>query len=379
MTDISLQSGFDDSGSHTILVADDLADNVMILKTFLHHHNYRTVTASNGQETLDALKEHSPHLILVDLNMPDMSGLEVIKKIRKDEAYDNVGIILLTASCNLEQLLKSFKAGADDYIQKPYHHIEMLARVQSVLKKHESNLKLIEVNKRLDEFNQDLEETVAKQVDELEKVNRLRRYFSPQVAEKFLNEEAAPFSNKRTEITVVFLDLRGFTHFAEQNDADVIMSTLSEFHSSVGPVIFQFNATLERFTGDGLMCFIGAPHAEEKHADKAVDMAKAMQEEVSKLVGGWQKKGYGLGLGIGISTGMASTGTIGFEKRLDYAAIGSVTNLSSRLCAMAEAGEVLVSEYTANNLKDKSQLVSKGKKSLKGFTDDVKVFSLKSQ
>jgi adenylate cyclase len=377
MANLSLETGFDDSGTHTILVADDLEDNVMILRTFLKHHNYKTISAYNGEDALKLIEEHRPDLVLVDLNMPGISGLDVIREIRGDDSLVNMGVILLTASADSDRLLQSFMVGADDFIQKPYHHIEMLARIQSVLKMYDAQIKLVEVNKRLDEFNADLEKTVANQVDELEKANRLRRYFSPQVAEKFLNEEATPFENKRIEISVVFLDLRGFTSFAERYEAEVVMATLSEFHSAVGPIIFEFNATLERFTGDGLMCFLGAPNPEKDHAEKAVEMAVSMQRKIALLTTKWQDAGYGLALGIGISTGLASTGTVGFEKRLDYAAIGSVTNLSARLCGKAEAGEILISDYTHKYLPEKNTFKSKGKISLKGFKDDLQVFSFK--
>ena len=376
MTDLSLETGFDDSGSHTVLVADDLRDNVIILESFLKHHNYKTIPAYSGRQTLTLVETHKPDLVLVDLNMPDINGLDVISKIRSKDAFANLGIILLTASDDLDRLLQSFKVGADDYIQKPYHHIEMLARIQSVLKMREAQIKLLQVNKRLDEFNRGLEEKVVKHVDELEKANRLRRYFSPQVAEKFINEEGAPFANKRNEVTVVFLDLRGFTEFAERYDPEIVMTTLSEFHSTVGPVIFEFNATLERFTGDGLMCFLGAPNPEARHASKAVEMAITMQKHMRGIVKKWQQSNYNLALGIGISTGMASTGTIGFEKRLDYAAIGTVTNLAARLCGKAAAGEILLSEYTKAQLEKCDKIQSKGHLPLKGFSEELQVYSI---
>ncbi|MCM8541395.1 MAG: response regulator [Lentisphaeraceae bacterium] len=373
----SLESEFDDDGLHTILVADDLEDNVMVLRAFLKHHNYKTLAAYSGKEAVAIAEAKKPDLILLDLNMPEMNGLDVLKVIRKNSDLNNTGIILLTASGNVDELLRSFSVGADDFIQKPYHHIEMLARIQSVLKMRDTQLKLIEANKRLDEFNQDLEITVAKQVDELEKVNRLRRYFSPQVAETFLNSSQAPFSNERKEVTVVFLDLRSFTSFAENNSPDTVMTTLSEFHSTVGPIIFKHNATLERFTGDGMMCFLGAPKPEPDHAQKAFEMAIEMQDTVRDLSRKWLDSNFGLGLGIGISTGMASTGTIGFEQRLDYAAIGSVTNLSARLCGKAEAGEILLCSESFKKLSAKNGLALKGNLNFKGFSKEIEVYSFK--
>lgn len=373
----SLESEFDDDGLHTILVADDLEDNVMVLRAFLKHHNYKTIAAYSGKEAIEKAEEHKPDLILLDLNMPELSGLDVLKAIRKNEALNNTGIILLTASGNVDELLRSFSVGADDFIQKPYHHIEMLARIQSVLKMRDTQLKLIDANKKLDEFNRDLEITVADQVDELEKVNRLRRFFSPQVAETFLNGASAPFSNERREVSVVFLDLRSFTSFAENHDPETVMTTLSEFHSTVGPIIFKHNATLERFTGDGMMCFLGAPYPEPDHAQKAFEMACEMLDTVKDLSKKWEEKKFGLGLGIGISTGMASTGTIGFEERLDYAAIGSVTNLSARLCGKAAGGEILICAEAFGKLNCKEKLTAKGAMALKGFSKDIEVYSYK--
>lgn len=373
----SLESEFDDDGLHTILVADDLEDNVMVLRAFLKHHNYKTIAAYSGKEAIEKAEEHKPDLILLDLNMPELSGLDVLKAIRKNEALNNTGIILLTASGNVDELLRSFSVGADDFIQKPYHHIEMLARIQSVLKMRDTQLKLIDANKKLDEFNRDLEITVADQVDELEKVNRLRRFFSPQVAETFLNGASAPFSNERREVSVVFLDLRSFTSFAENHDPETVMTTLSEFHSTVGPIIFKHNATLERFTGDGMMCFLGAPYPEPDHAQKAFEMACEMLDTVKELSKKWEEKKFGLGLGIGISTGMASTGTIGFEERLDYAAIGSVTNLSARLCGKAAGGEILICAEAFGKLNCKEKLTAKGAMVLKGFSKDIEVYSYK--
>jgi len=371
----SIADKFDDSGQHRVLVVDDLRDNVTILRAFLKHHNYTTFAAHSGKDAIEMVEKIHPDLILLDLNMPGMNGMEVLTHLRTLETLDKTGIILLTASGNVDELLEAFSIGADDFIQKPYHHIEMLARIQSVLKMRDTQMKLLEVNRRLDEFNQDLEVKVADQVLELEKVNRLRRFFSPQIAETFLAGDVAPFANIRQQISVVFLDLRNFTSFAEKQDPDTVMNVLSTFHSTVGPVIFKHNATLERFTGDGLMCFIGAPHAEPQHASIAFDMAKEMQQKVSGLSREWMEKGFDLQMGIGISSGEASTGTIGFEKRLDYAAIGSVTNLSARLCSVAEGGEILMSRDSYDDIGDKSSIEAKGKLELKGFSQKIEVFS----
>ena len=375
MAGTELNETFHDSGKHKVLIVDDIKDNARILSYFLKQHHYQTSVAHSGEEAIAIAEDLHPDLILLDLNMPQMNGIDVLKHLRARKDLNNTGVILLTASGNIKELLEAFSSGADDFIQKPYNHVEMLARVQAVLNMRDTQLKLIAANAKLDEFNRNLEKKVEEQVLELEKVNRLRRYFSPQIAETFLSGDGSSFVNERKVISVVFLDLRNFTSFAEKNSPDTVMEILSSFHATVGPIIFEYNATLERFTGDGLMCFLGAPNPEEEHAQKAFDMARKIQNAVHTLSNQWNKKGFALQVGIGISSGEASTGTIGFEERLDYAAIGSVTNMASRLCGLAKGGEILLSKDSYVLLKDKSSLKSQGEKNIKGFSSKIEIFS----
>jgi len=177
---------------------------------------------------------------------------------------------------------------------------------------------------------------VLELVSHVEKLGRLKRFFSPQLAELILAGGADdPLESHRRDITVVFLDLRGFTAFAEAAEPEEVMAALSEFHHAMGRRILEYQGTLERFTGDGLMVFFNDPLPIHQPASRAVEMAFVMQEDALKLAAHWKKKGYTLGLGIGISQGYATVGAIGFEGRIDYGAIGTVTNLASRLCDLA--------------------------------------------
>ena len=360
-----------------ILIVDDIQDNVLILKSMLTRFKVNATGCNSGDQALKLIEEERPDLILLDINMPGLSGFDVCTKIRETPEIQDIGIILLTASNNIEKTIEGFSIGADDYLTKPFHYMEMLARVHSVITMRSYQERLRMANEQLDQFNRNLEEIVEHQVNELESVNRLRRYFSPQLVETFMERSNMPFVNERKDITVIFLDLRNFTPFTETFSHEIVMETICEFHTTCGPIIFKYNATLERFTGDGLMCFLGAPEELSNHPDQAVQMAIELHEAMATLEQKWRDNLYGLELGIGVATGEASTGLIGFEGRWDYAAIGTATNLAARLCGKAAGGEILVSDSTYQLLKHEYPLEHIGPVELKGFKEATNVYSIK--
>lgn len=361
-----------------ILIVDDIQDNVLILKSMLKRFKVNATGCNSGDQALKLIHENKPHLILLDINMPGLSGFDVCTRIREDPEVQDIGIILLTASNNIEKTIEGFSLGADDYLTKPFHYMEMLARVHSVITMRSYQDRLRNANEQLDLFNKNLENIVEQQVNELESVNRLRRYFSPQLVKTFMERSNMPFVNERKNITVIFLDLRNFTPFTEIFSHEIVMETICDFHTTCGPIIFKYNATLERFTGDGLMCFLGAPEELETHPDQAVKMAIELNNSMKQLEQKWKDNLYGLELGIGVATGEASTGLIGFEGRWDYAAIGSATNLAARLCGNAKGGEILLSESTQELLTDDYPLEFIGPVQFKGFKEATNVYSIKS-
>jgi class 3 adenylate cyclase len=181
----------------------------------------------------------------------------------------------------------------------------------------------------------------------------------------------------RVEVTVVFLDLRGFTAFAETADPEEVMGVLRDYHAEMGRLILEHEGTLERFTGDGMMIFFNDPVPVPDAAERSIRMALAMRERVRQLDLGWRKRGYDLGVGIGIAQGYATIGAIGFEGRWDYGAIGTVTNLAARLCGEAKSTEILVSQRVAGAVEDRVPLEALGALTLKGFARPVSAFRVR--
>jgi class 3 adenylate cyclase len=211
----------------------------------------------------------------------------------------------------------------------------------------------------------------------VDRLGRLKRFFSPQLAEAIVTGGADdPLRTHRRDITVVFLDLRGFTAFSETAEPEEVMAVLREYHAEMGALIVAHEGTLERFTGDGMMIFFNDPVPVPDAAERAARMALAMRDRVQDMIGRWRKRGYELGLGVGIAQGYATIGAIGFEGRWDYGAIGTVTNLAARLCGEAGPGQILVSTRVAGAVEELAELREAGSLALKGFTRAVPAYEL---
>jgi class 3 adenylate cyclase len=283
---------------------------------------------------------------------------------------------MVTASGE-EQKVRAIEAGADDFIARPVNQPELLARIRSLLRVKEYHDTIQRQARELAEWSQTLEQRVQEQIAELERERRLRRFLSPQVAELVVAAgEAAHLASHRREITVVFCDLRGFTAFAETAEPEEVMGVLGDYHRAMGEIIFRFEGTLERFVGDGLMVFFNDPVPCPDPSERATAMAIAMRERAIDLSQGWRKRGYSLGFGAGISMGYATLGTIGFEGRLDYGAIGTVTNLASRLCSEAADGQVVIDQHLYAFVEELIQAESLGELQLKGFSRPTPAYNV---
>jgi adenylate cyclase len=352
-----------------ILIVDDEPFNLDLLEQELDEQNYTIERANDGAEALDKVPVFQPDLILLDYMMPKMNGLEVLRRLREDALYKRIPVILLTAKATQEDKVRGLDAGADDYVIKPFDSFELLARVRAMMR-------IKQMHDTLDEWNRSLTEKVKQQVDELQRVNRLKRYLSPQIAETILGEDENLFKSHRREITVVFLDLRGFTSFSDSAEPEEVMEVLRGYHAAMGKLIFDFDGTLERFAGDGIMIFFNDPIPCTDHTDKAVRMALAMQRKVEELRTEWLKRGYELDLGIGMAAGYATLGNIGFEGRMDYGAIGNVTNLAARLCSEAKARQILTNQRTLSKIENLVDYEPLEELQLKGVSRPVAAFNI---
>jgi len=281
-------------------------------------------------------------------------------------------VLMISALDEVNSVVRCIELGAEDYLPKPFDPVLLRARIGACLEKKRLRDQQRRHARELAELNRTLEQRVAEQVGQVERLGRLKRFFSPQLAELIVTGGAAdPLQTHRVEVTVAFLDLRGFTAFAETAEPEEVMGVLREYHAEMGRLILEHEGTLERFTGDGMMIFFNDPVPVPDAPERAIRMALAMRERVQQLDVGWRKRGYDLGLKIGIAQGYATIGAIGFEGRWDYGAIGTVTNLAARLCGEAKGGQILVSRRVASSAEALVDAEPVGALTLKGFARPV--------
>jgi adenylate cyclase len=365
------------SDAGTILVVDDIPQNIRLLEAHLVHRGYQVCTAGSGEEALQVLSERQPDLILLDIVMPGIDGFEVCRRVRADPATAFLPVVMITASGDTVKL-QAIEAGADDFLTKPFEKEEVLARVRSLLRIKRYHDTIERQSAELAAWNTELEARVEAQVDELERVGRLRRFLSPQLADLVVSSgDESLLETHRREITVVFCDLRGFTAFAERSEPEEVIAVLNEYHAALGDLIFRFDGTLQGFTGDGLVVFFNDPIPCPDPPQRAVQMSVAMRNRVQQLAEGWARRGQDLAFGVGIAQGYATLGRIGFEGRFDYAAVGSVVNLAARLCAEAKPWNVLVSQRVQSACEGIIVSELLGDLELRGFADPVRAYNVR--
>jgi len=367
-----------------ILIVDDNPENLDILQTRLARHGYEILTARDGEEALAKAREKCPDLILLDIMMPKLDGIEVCRRLKADPSLPFMPIIMVTARADSKDIVAGLEAGGDEYLTKPLDQAALVARVKSMLRIKQLHDTIQKQAARLErqavelsEWNRTLEQRVGDQLAELERVGRLKRFLSPQLAELIISsQDEGMLESHRREIIVVFCDLRGFTAFSETGEPEEVMGVLREYHEAMGGLIFRFEGTLERFAGDGLMVFFNDPVPCADPAVRGIKMAVAMRDRVGELSKEWRKRGYQLGFGVGIAQGYATLGKIGFEGRFDYAAIGTVTNLASRLCNEAQAAQILISQRIFGSVEEMVEAEPLGELSLKGFNRPITAYNV---
>ena len=352
-----------------ILLVDDNEANLDVAKVRLESQGYEVVTAGDGEEALVRVRETGPDLVLLDIMMPKLDGIEVTRRLKADASLPFTPIILVTAKADAKDVVAGLNAGGDDYLTKPFDHASLVARVRSMLRIKALHDTVEAQRAELKTLNANLENRVAEQVSEIERVNRLRRFLAPQLVEMIVTSGGEHvFQSHRREIVVLFCDLRGFTAFAETAEPEDVMAVLRSYHEALGPLVHRHEGTLMRFTGDGLMVFFNDPIPCPDPAARAVRLATDMRTAAATLTAEWRGRGHEIGFGIGIAQGYATLGRIGFNDQIDYTAMGTVTNLAARLCDAARDGQILVSQRVAASIGGVAILSLLGDVPLKGLT-----------
>src|ERR671930_1751762 len=368
----------DSDGAGKILVVDDVPENVRLLEAVLVPRGYEVVTANDGQAGLERFQTAEPDLILLDVMMPGLDGYAVCRSLRANDDTAVLPVIMVTSSIGPEKT-KAIEAGADDFIPKPFNHDELLTRVRSLLriKRYHDTIKAQAVE--LADLNHTLEQRVQAQVDELERVRRLRRFLSPQLADAVVSSgDETILRSHRRQVAMLFADLRGWSSFVDTVEPEELMRVLGEFHDVIGRLVKRFDATVGFLEGDGVQLFFNDPIEIPDFALQAVRMGCALREEMMELTPRWRKRGYDLDFGAGIALGYATCGEIGFEGRSDYAAIGAVTNLASRLADEATDGQILIAQRLYAEVEDDVEVEPAGEFTLKGFPRPITAFNVLS-
>src|SRR5438477_4967925 len=360
-----------------ILIVDDNETNRDILATRLATHGYELTQAADGEEALIAAREQLPDLILLDVMMPKLDGFEVCRRLKADASLPFTPIILVTAKADSKDIVIGLEAGADEYLTKPIDQLALVARVKSVLRLKQLHDQVRAQAADLAVWNRTLEQRVAQQLSEIERISRLKRFLSPAVAELILSSgDDKVLESHRRAITVVFCDLRGFTPFAETAEPEEVMAVLREYHASLGELIHKYEGTVERCAGDGVMILFNDPLPCPDPSLRAVKMSVEMRDQMSSVAVQWRKYGHELGFGVGVAHGYATLGRIGFEGRFDYSAIGTVVNLAARLCADAKDGQILVDSKVQAAIGESTGTEPAGELTLKGFHRPVRAFNV---
>jgi adenylate cyclase len=340
-----------------IVIADDDWLNRDLLVTHLTAAGCEVQSFGNGVDALKAIKETMPDLALLDNHMPEMTGLEVCQTIKSDEHTQFIPVVIVTAMDSEQDELKAIEAGADDFIPKPFNSVILLTRVRSLL--------------RIKHLHDELERrnVLLNQV--------LTRYVAQEIADTVLSdpERHLKLGGETREVTILFADLRDFTPFSASHSAPEVVDSLNLIFNELLEIIFEFKGTFDKFMGDAVMAFFGAPISGKDDLERALHTALEMQARFSRLIKETPSLSP-LGLGIGVDIGEVIVGNIGSERMMDYTVIGDTVNLARRLQEAARPGEVLISETTYKRVSN--VLVDPiGEKFLPGHPNPIVVYSLK--
>ncbi|GAB4526358.1 MAG: hypothetical protein OHK0046_43050 [Anaerolineae bacterium] len=339
-----------------VLAVDDNGDNLELISDIVSALGYEVIKAFDGPQALDAVQSSIPDLIILDVNMPGMSGFEVVARLKQDTTTAKIPVILLTALMDIDNKVEGLELGADDYLTKPYSPRELIARIETRLRaKSETD--------NLRETQQMIRAT-------------FERFVSPIVVEQLLkNPGQVKLGGKLQEITVFFADMENFTSISEHADPEELLSVLNSYHALVVEMVQENKGTVDKFIGDAVMALYNTPLELPDHPLRAVRTAYQIQQALSEFRLQF-KPMYRMNINFGIHTGMAVVGNVGAPHIMDYTAVGDTVNVASRLQGLSDGGQILISEATYRAVKPYTHVNPLGAKAFKGRSELVETYEV---
>ena len=366
----------DEGRTATVLVVDDDPLNRAMLSMSLDAAGHEVLEAGDGLAAIAMLSDHAVDVVLTDIEMPELDGYGLLRHRSTDDRLKAIPFIVISAVDEMDSIVACIKLGAEDYLPKPFDPVLLHARLGASLDKKRMTDEQVRMTAELVQWNLHLAERVDEKLREVERLNTLRRFVSPQLAEAIASGGEGILASHRREITALFCDLRGFTSFAETAEPEEVMTVLREFHHAVGPMIFEHHGTIAQFTGDGMLVFFNDPVQLDEPAWESVQLAVRMRDRTGELSQLWRKRGHDLTLGIGIAVGFATCGEIGFEGRTEYTAIGTVVNLAARICGIAAGEQILVTNKVHAAVEDRVVSSALGDHEFKGLSRPVPIYEI---
>jgi adenylate cyclase len=344
------------SRTFTILVADDRADNVELVRDLLTMEGYQVLSAADGQEALDRIRQHLPDLILLDLDMPILNGYQVCERIKADPATADIPVLMLTAWADPEQRVKGLQLGAEDYLAKPFDYRELLARV-------ETRLRAKQAADEMRAAQQTIRET-------------FERFVSPQVVERLLADPTTvSLGGVEQAVTILFADLRGYSRVTEALTPEQLLDVLNGYLSVAVQAVLAYEGTISRYAGDLIMAIFNAPLPQPDHTLRAVQAALRLRRDMAAYHATLPEH-LRTGFGIGVVSGRAVVGNIGAREWLNYTAIGDIVNLAQRLEEIAGSSEILLDEPTRLALGNAVRVDARGPTLIRSRREPVNVYAV---
>jgi class 3 adenylate cyclase len=339
-----------------VLVVDDSADSRQLLADIMTGMGLNVLRAANGMETLEYAQTKHPDLIILDVSMPGMSGFEVSARLKSDPATAQIPILMLTALNDIENRIQGLKAGADDYLTKPYNPRELMERVRARLRAKQEN-------DDLRKMQETIRETFA-------------RYVSPSVVERLLDDPTqVKLGGTLQAVTVLFADLEGFTSLSEQLDPERLLAILNQYLTMIVDSILRYGGTIDKFLGDGVLALYNTPLTQPDHARRAVQTALAIQRGLATFHSGFAPE-HRMRINFGIHTGSAVVGNVGAPQLMDFTAVGDTVNLAARLQKLAQGGQILISQATYMALDGAQAAHPMGAMKVKGRIEEVMTYEV---